>query len=95
MAIPVYERQHSLAALPGARVSASENAGGMAVARALGGLASDFREMNDRFEDARISEALNNFQRDVNDYHLDPEKGIFATRRGGNAHGMEIGRAHV
>jgi hypothetical protein len=86
MAIPIYERQSGTAPLPGARVQsfASGESAGPDIAR----LGAAVQAKVDEFEDAQTLEALNNFQRDVDRYHLDAEKGVYNTKQGKDAFGV-------
>jgi hypothetical protein len=89
MAIPIYERQLGLDPIPGARVPTLPVAqgAGEAIGRGLQGFAGALAAKAEEFEDAETLEALNAFQRDVNAYHLDPEKGIYSARLGKDAAG--------
>jgi hypothetical protein len=90
MAIPMYERQGRLAALPDGRVQApgGPDAYGAGAGKALGTFAAALRAKVDDFEDAQVMEALNAFERDMSSYRLDPDKGIYAARRGKAAPGV-------
>ena len=98
MAIPIYERQLSESGLPSARVenAAGPDAFGAGVGRAVQGFAAAFQAKAEEFEDAQTLEAFNAFQRDVNAYHFDPDKGIYNTRLGKDADGVyEDADAHI
>jgi soluble lytic murein transglycosylase-like protein len=85
MAIPIYERQLGASPLPGARAQSfvSSESIGPDIAR----LGAAVQAKVDEFEDARTLEALNAFRRELDDYHLNPEKGLYASRQGRNSFG--------
>jgi hypothetical protein len=77
MAIPVYERQKALNALPGVRMNApgGAQAYGAGVAESVTRLAERGLRMAEDLEDAETLEMYNKFKRDVSQYHNDPDKG--------------------
>lgn len=88
--IPTYDRQEDLAPLPSARLSntASANSYGANVASAATGLANAALQKAQEFEYTKALSALNAFQKEIDDLHLDPDKGLYQTRKLGNANGM-------
>ena len=77
MAVPVYERQEQLRALPGVRMNAPRaDAYGGDVANALTRMTERGLQMAEEIEDTRTLEAFNAFKRDVSQYHNDPNKGV-------------------
>ncbi|MDR1650748.1 MAG: hypothetical protein LBR87_03080, partial [Synergistaceae bacterium] len=90
MAIPVYERQLGMNGIPGVRVpevQTSEGTAEQAFGRDVKNLADAALAKYQEFEDANTLETLNQFQREVSDYHNNPEKGIYSTRTGKDAGG--------
>ena len=90
MAMPMYNQQIDLQGIPSARVSTlpvAEGIGG-AVGRGMQTFAAALRVKAEEFEDAETLDMLNQFQRDVNKYHHDVDKGVFNTRLGKHAPGM-------
>jgi hypothetical protein len=76
LAVPVYERQRDVRALPGARLAAPRaDAYGAEAASAFTRLAERGLKMAEDLEDAETLERYNAFKRDVSRYHNDPEKG--------------------
>jgi murein DD-endopeptidase MepM/ murein hydrolase activator NlpD len=61
---------------------------GADMARAASGLLDAARTKTAEFEDANTLEAYNKFRREVNDYHNDPEKGIYRAKFGKDASGV-------
>ena len=90
MAIPTYESRASLNALPGARVrsAATPEAYGSGAISAGQKFIGAAIEKQQEFEYAEALEAVNMFQADVDKLHLDPDKGLYNTRKLGAASGM-------
>lgn len=90
MPIPIYERQTPVAPIPGANVqnTAGQDAFGAGVWRAVGGLSDVMRAKAEEFEDAETLELFNQYRREVDKYHLDPDTGIYNTKLGKNAQGV-------
>jgi murein DD-endopeptidase MepM/ murein hydrolase activator NlpD len=93
MAIPVYERQLNINPMPGARAadvsrprSAPVNVGSD-MAEAASRLGKAVTLKLGEYEDASALEAYNKFRREINDYHNDPEKGVYRTKLGKNSAG--------
>lgn len=88
--IPTYTRQENLKALPSARVQAAGDADayGAGIARAGNTFIGVALQKAQEFEHAKALSALNAFQKEIDDYHLDPDKGVYNTRKLGNANGM-------
>jgi lysozyme family protein len=90
MAIPIYERQIGPAPLQGARLrnSAGPDAYGAGIGRAVEDFGAHLRAKAYEFEDASTLEALNKFQREVEEHLNDPQKGVYNTRLGSKAFGV-------
>lgn len=87
MKIPVYERQVGFGGLPNAAVSGVGNAAsfGHDVGGAVQGLGGRLMKIQQDREDARTFELMNEFKRESFVYHEDAEKGVYNTRKFGNA----------
>lgn len=89
MAIPIYQDQLKEQGLPGPRMSGnSADAYGASVFKEAANFGVALGKKIDEFEDAETLEAMNNFQMEMDQYHLDPKKGILTTMRGKNAIGL-------
>lgn len=90
--IPTYNRQEQLAPLPSARVSAagSEASYGSTVVSAGQGMINAGLKLAQEYEYAKALSAVNEFQKQVDIMHLDPNKGYYSTRQLGNANGMTL-----
>lgn len=90
MAVPLYESRENLNALPGARVrnDADANAFGAGVVRAGQGFLDAGIAKIQEFEYAEALEAANQFQREVDDLHLNTATGLYNTRKRGAAMNM-------
>lgn len=90
MPIPIYERQTPVAPIPGVNVqnAADPDAFGAGVWRAVGGLSDVMRAKAEEFEDAETLELFNQYRREVDKYHLDPDTGIYNTKLGKDAQGV-------
>lgn len=88
--IPTYTRQEDLNALPNARVQAAGDADayGAGIARAGNAFIGVALQKAQEFEHAKALSALNAFQKEIDEYHLDPDKGVYNTRKLGSANGM-------
>ncbi len=90
MRISVYERQQGIAPLSipqeQARPQVSDN--GESAAKTLAGAFTRLQEINDGIEDARTLELFNQFKLDGQQYHEDPDKGIYHTRLGYMSQGI-------
>lgn len=89
--IPTYQSQESLQSLPGARVrsAATPDAYGVGVIQAGQRFLDSAIEKRQEYEYAEALEALNAFQADVDKLHLDPNSGLYNTRKRGAASGMQ------
>lgn len=87
MKIPVYERQVNIGGLPNAAVGGAGNAAsfGHDVGGAVQALGGRLMKIQQDREDARTFELMNEFKRESFVYHEDAEKGVYNTRKFGNA----------
>lgn len=87
MKIPVYERQVNIGGLPNAAVGGVGNAAsfGSDVGGAVQALGGRLMKIQQDREDARTFELMNEFKRESFVYHEDAEKGVYNTRKFGNA----------
>ena len=90
MRVPVYERQGNINPRQAAQVSPLMPAGdyGASVAQNVAGLATRLQQMQDATQDARTLELFNKFKADSQEYHENPDKGLYNTRQGYMAQGM-------
>ena len=88
MAIPMHERQGTMRALPDVAVRHAGDGGQGALWEKAKGFAGQLQAKVEEFEDAETLEAFNAFQREVEEYHNDPDKGIYNTRLGKDAPGV-------
>lgn len=89
MALPIYQPQLHEAALPGPRMSGnSAETYGYSIGRGLEHFGVRLEAKLNEFEDAETLEMMNGFQREMDEYHMDPNKGILNTHTGKFAVGM-------
>lgn len=90
--LPTYNRQEDLNAIPGMAVHAAGDADsyGLSVAKAGTDLFNFGIKKAQEFEYAKAVSALNAFQKEIDDLHLDPDKGLYNTRKLGDANGMTV-----
>lgn len=89
MAIPIYQEQLHEAALPGPRYQGhSAETFGASIGASLSRFGVALQAKAEEFEDAQTMEMIGNYRREIEEYHLDPDNGVFNTRRGKNAYGM-------
>lgn len=89
-----YESQVKEVGLPGARVQNHIDgaAAGVQVAEAMGGMARPLQnlglviqEKQDEFDRTRALELYNKYQKDVSEFHFNPDSGAYATYKGSKA----------
>ena len=85
MAIPIYERQGTMRALPDVAVRYAGDGGQAELWEKGKRLMGQVQAKVEEFEDAETLETFNAFQREVEEYHSDPDKGIYNTRLGKDA----------
>ncbi len=90
MRVPVYERQVGIAPMPGARVSAAGGAEayGAPVGAAIHELGGRAYQIAQDVEDAKTLSLFNAFRKESQQYHEDPDKGVYQTRILGGAQGV-------
>ncbi len=90
MRVPVYERQGNINPRQAAQANPLMPAGdyGASVAQNVAGLATRLQQMQDATQDARTLELFNKFKADSQEYHENPDKGLYNTRQGYMAQGM-------
>ena len=88
MAIPIYERQGTVRALPSVAAHYAGDGGQTALWGQAGKFVGQVQEKVEEFEDAETLESFNRFQREVEEYHNDPDKGIYNTKLGKDADGV-------
>ena len=90
MRVPVYERKLGISPLPGVQVSPaySPSDNGQNTGRIIQGLAARLQKINDDTEDARTLELFNKFKQESQEYHENPDNGIYNIRLGYNSRGI-------
>ncbi|MBQ9564875.1 MAG: hypothetical protein IJU98_04745, partial [Synergistaceae bacterium] len=90
MRVPVYERQVGIGPMPGARVSAAGGAEayGAPVGAAIHELGGRAYQIAQDVEDAKTLSLFNAFRKESQQYHEDPDKGVYQTRILGGAQGV-------
>ncbi|GHV57314.1 hypothetical protein FACS1894216_21800 [Synergistales bacterium] len=93
MAVPTYVSNEKVNPMPGVRIApqrfhADADAFGAGAARAGQGFAAAVKVKIDEFDDAKALSLFNKFQSEVDDYHLNPENGVYNTKKLGGALGM-------
>ena len=84
MRIPVYERQQGISPLsfPSAPVTPPISDNGQYTGNVLQGVFSRLQKISDDMEDARTLELFDKFKMDSQEYHENPDKGIYHTKLG-------------
>ena len=90
MRLPVYERRAGVSPLSMQQVQPAPQVGdnGETAAKTLHGAFTRLEEIQNGMEDARTLELFNRFKQDSQEYHENPDKGIYNTRLGYHASGI-------
>ena len=90
MRLPVYERHEGISPLsiPQVQPNPAVSDNGLAVSKNLEGVFTRIQEIQNGMEDARTLELFNKFKMDSQEYHENPDKGIYNTRFGYQAYGI-------
>ena len=90
MRLPVYERRASVLPLsiPQVQPNPALSDNGLAVSKNLEGVFGRIQEIQNGMEDARTLELFNKFKMDSQEYHENPDRGIYNTRFGYQAYGI-------
>lgn len=90
MRVPVYERQIGVNGIPNARAGGvgGADAYGAGAGRALSDFGNTMLRIAEDIEDTKTLEAFNRFKRESFEYHEDPDKGLYNTRKLGGAQNL-------
>ncbi len=90
MKLPLYERNNSIAPIniPQIQPNPPISDNGQHVGKTLEGVFGRLQEIQNGIEDARTLELFNKFKMDSQEYHEDPNKGIYNTRFGYKSYGI-------
>ena len=90
MRIPVYERRANISPLsmPNEQPHPLLSDNGQNVSQTLSDTFARFQKFSDDLEDTQTLEAFNKFKQDSQQYHEDPDTGIYQTRLGGRSFGV-------
>ncbi len=90
MRVPIYKRKQGIAPLPAVNVSPaySPSDNGASTGQAIQNIAARLQKINDDTEDARTLELMNKFKAESQEYHENPDKGIYNTRLGYQSRGV-------
>ena len=90
MRIPVYERRAGISPLsmPTEQVRPQLSDNGANVSKTLAETFSRLQKITDDMEDTQTLEAFNKFKMDSQEYHENPDSGIYQTRIGGKSQGV-------
>ena len=90
MRLPVYERRAGVSPLniPQVQPNPQVSDNGETAAKTLHGVFTRMQEIQDGMDDARTLELFNRFKQDSQEYHENPDRGIYNTRFGFQASGL-------
>lgn len=90
MRLPVYERRTGVSPLnmPQVQPNPQVSDNGETAAKTLHGVFTRMQEIQDGMDDARTLELFNRFKQDSQEYHENPDRGIYNTRFGFQASGL-------
>lgn len=90
MRLPVYERRAGVQPLSMPQEQAAPQIGdnGETAAKTLHGVFTRIQEIQDGMDDARTLELFNRFKMDSQEYHENPDRGVYNTRFGFQASGV-------
>ena len=90
MRLPVYERRAGVQQLsmPQVQPNPQVSDNGETAAKTLHGVFTRIQEIQDGMDDARTLELFNRFKQDSQEYHENPDRGVYNTRFGFQASGV-------